>query len=407
MKPSVIVGKAALAFVTANRRWLLVGFLLFFLSSLGQTYFVALSLGDIRAHFGLSLGAIGMINMGLTLISGLVVFWTGGVSDRLSARAMILILIPMLALGALLFQSLLSLPVVLLGLFTLRVGAQGLMTHLAFVTVGRWFQGQRGMAIALTSMGQNAGQMALPFGFVALSTALGWQGTWLVLVGLLIPTLPLLVRLAAVERVPEPVTQTIDRPRPSVPDLTRGEVLRRADFHAFLFAILPLAFVANTIFFYQVELVAARGWSLDTFTASYSVMAIFTILSGFWAGALVDRHSAVTLLPYYLGPLILACLLLAFVKAEGVVFVFMVLMGISNGFSLNLYGTVWPEAYGTAHLGAIRSIVTMVALFAAAAGPGLAGLLLDRGVAFSTLFLGLAGLCALASAVVWPFSRGA
>ena len=81
-------------------------------------------------------------------------------------------------------------------------------------------------------------------------------------------------------------------------------------------------------------------------------------------------------------------------------------MGISNGYSLNLYGAVWAEAFGTENLGAIRSVVTMVVIFAAAFGPGLAGVLLDLNFRFETVFFMLAALCIIASILVWPFSRG-
>lgn len=133
-------------------------------------------------------------------------------------------------------------------------------------------------------------------------------------------------------------------------------------------------------------------------------MAVSTILAGFGAGWLVDRFSAVALLPYYLIPLVVACLLLAVSTAPWIMVPFMALVGISNGFSLNLYGAVWAEAFGTAHLGAIRSVVTMIVIFAAAVGPGAAGVLLDMGFGFGTIYFLLSALCTIASAVVWPFT---
>ncbi|MFC1231392.1 hypothetical protein [Streptomyces sp. Sce081] len=45
--------------------------------------------------------------------------------------------------------------------------------------------------------------------------------------------------------------------------------------------------------------------------------------------------------------------------------------------SLSLFGTVWPEVYGTRHLGAVRSPVVAVLVFASALGPG-------AGACFST-----------------------
>jgi hypothetical protein len=50
-----------LAFLLDNARWLTVGVLLTFLSSFGQTYFISVFAGEIRAGFGLSHGEWGGI----------------------------------------------------------------------------------------------------------------------------------------------------------------------------------------------------------------------------------------------------------------------------------------------------------------------------------------------------------
>ncbi|MFD0391361.1 hypothetical protein ACFQ4K_31570 [Tistrella bauzanensis] len=60
----------------------------------------------------------------------------------------------------------------------------------------------------------------------------------------------------------------------------------------------------------------------------------------------------------------------------------MMLYGISDGASLALFGSLWPEIYGTRFLGAIRAAVVALMVFASALGPGIGGALIDLGVAF-------------------------
>ena len=396
-------------FVGGNRRWLASGFGIFFLSSIGQTYFVGLSIGDVRAEFGLSHADIGLLNMAVMLLSGVCVFLIGKWTDVFPIHKIVVALLPALAFGCVLFQSQRALPVVLIGLFLLRIVAQGFLTHIAFVAVGRWFDADRGIALATTSIGQNVGQMLLPLVFVTISATLGWRGAWLVLAAALVLATPFLASLSRVERRPGTTADPCARADPAdrAPSRTLSQALKRPEFYAYVFAILPMAFFANTIFFYQVHLVDSRSWSLDAFTASYSIMAISTVVSGFAAGALIDRRSAISMLPYHLAPLALGCLALALVSSQWIVIPFMILTGVSNGFSLTLYGATWPEAYGVRHLGSIRAAVTMGVIFAAAACPGLAGLLFDRGIGFDNVLLLLAGLCAAAGIVVWPFARRA
>lgn len=340
-----------------------------------------MSTGNVRSEFGRSHADIGLLNMGTMLLSGVCVFLIGKWTDVFPIHRIVAVLLPALAVGCVLFQSQLSLPVVLIGLFLLRIVAQGFLTHIAFVAVGRWFDADRGIALATTSIGQNVGQMLLPLVFVTISATLGWRGAWLVLAAALVLATPFLASLSRVERRPGTTADPCARADPAdcAPSRTLSQALKRPEFYAYVFAILPMAFVANTIFFYQIHLVDSRSWSLDAFTASYSIMAISTVVSGFAAGALIDRRSAISMLPYHLAPLALGCLALALVSSQWIVIPFMILTGVSNGFSLTLYGATWPEAYGVRHLGSIRAAVTMGVIFAAAAGPGLAGLLFDPG----------------------------
>jgi hypothetical protein len=78
-------------------------------------------------------------------------------------------------------------------------------------------------------------------------------------------------------------------------------------------------------------------------------------------------------------------------------YVAMVLLGISYGVSSTLFGSLWPEVYGTAHLGSIRSVTVSAVVIATAAGPGLTGTMIDQGVSLPIQMLYLGGYCLLAT----------
>jgi hypothetical protein len=73
------------------------------------------------------------------------------------------------------------------------------------------------------------------------------------------------------------------------------------------------------------------------------------------------------------------------------------LLGISYGISSTLFGSLWPEVYGLANLGAVRSITVSAAVLATAAGPGLTGTLIDQGVGLSEQMMYFGGYCLLAT----------
>ncbi len=75
-----------LALLRANASWLAAGFLPTFASSFGQTFFIAVFAGEIRATFDLSHGAWGSIYSIATTISAAVMIWAGSLTDRFRVR---------------------------------------------------------------------------------------------------------------------------------------------------------------------------------------------------------------------------------------------------------------------------------------------------------------------------------
>ncbi len=388
-----------LIFLRGNARWLAGGFLLFFFSAFGQTYFISLSAGDIRREYELSHGAFGSLYMAATLLSALTLTWLGQIVDRTSARRVVVLVVPMLALAA--ASMALSRHAVLLvvAIYLLRLFGQGMMSHTAFTIMARWFSAQRGTAVSVAMLGLNAGEALFPLVVVALMASMGWRNTWWLAAGtLLLVALPLIASLVAVERAP----RACDRFArvPGARDWTRAETLRDPLFYLVILAMAPPALIGNTIFFHQVYLVELRGWSLEVFASSFTLYASLTIVFALASGQLVDRVSALALLPFDLLPLGLACLVLGNAGAQWSAFVFMALYGVSNGFSLTLFGSLWPEIYGLGHLGSIRAVITAILVFASAMGPGITGFLIDRGVSYPAQITAIAAYCVVISAVM-------
>lgn len=129
-------------------------------------------------------------------------------------------------------------------------------------------------------------------------------------------------------------------------------------------------------------------------------MALTTVVFALISGAVIDRYGAKSVLPFFLLPLGASCFVLSFDGPVALMFVTMMLLGFSYGFSSTLFGAIWPEIYGIAHLGAIRSVIVSVMVFATAAGPGLTGTLIDLGVPLPAQFLWMGVYCLVAAGVM-------
>ena len=92
-------------------------------------------------------------------------------------------------------------------------------------------------------------------------------------------------------------------------------------------------------------------------------MALTTVIVALIAGFLIDKWSAIQILPFFMLPLGCAAFILGSQSAVWAIFVTMFSIGISYGLSSPIFSALWPEAYGIRHLGAVRSLVMAFMVF--------------------------------------------
>jgi sugar phosphate permease len=392
-------------FIKSNLRWLLGGLLLTVFSSFGQTFFISQFSAQIRAAFELTDGQFGNIYMVGTLASAATLVVMGKALDRFSVASVSFFVILALALACLSMSLVSSVVMLLFVIYALRLFGQGMMTHTAQTAIGRWYSAERGRAISLTSMGHQVGEASLPSLVLVLVAAVGWRGTWQVFAAVLVVVaLPAIVWLMSVEHKPiidlSKISKTV-----SVRDWTRPEVLRDGAFWGLCLGVLAPAFIGTSVYFHQARIIETKGWTPEVFAASFLVLSSTSILFTLVGGWLVDRFNAKRLLPTFLLPLAAACLVLSFGREPWAIFLFMFLLGCSYGFSSAVFGTIWPETYGTKHLGAIRAIAVAAMVFASALGPGITGSCIDVGIGFDSQLVVMAGYCLAAAVGMAAVSR--
>ena len=388
-------------FFRDNSRWISGGFLLTLFSSFGQTFFVGLSGNGLRASFHLSGGMFGGLYMLATVASAATLPWLGRTLDLMPGWKVVRFTMPALALACVLIAIAPNVVVLTLAIYMLRLFGQGMMTEIAFTEIGRWFVANRGRAMALIVPGQQAGMAILPILVVLIDRASGgWRIAWFAsAVLIMLAGLPAIIALMRVERVPQS-REAKAGGRHMARDWTRAEVVRDPILYLLLAGTLAPSFIATVIFFDQDYLIDLRGYDPLVFAAAFPVMSVTTVLFGFVCGHLIDRFGAMRLLPFFLVPLAFASAAVGLITPVWGVYVFMLLLGISNGFTSTLLGALWPEVYGLANLGGIRAIIVSAMVLSSALGPGLTGALIDAGVSLPTQMLWLAGWCVAACFVL-------
>ncbi|MEM7496784.1 MAG: MFS transporter [Pseudomonadota bacterium] len=195
----------AQGFYRMNAPWLAAAALMTFGSSFGQTFFISLFAGGIRAEFGLSDGDWGILYTAATLGSAAILVQAGRLADSVALRPLLLGTVALYAAALVLMALAPSALWLGLGVLGLRFCGQGMMSHLAMTATARWFRANRGRAVAIAVLGFPAGEALLPPVAVLLIGAVGWRDGWLLAAGtLLCVVLPvLLLLLARGGRVPQ------------------------------------------------------------------------------------------------------------------------------------------------------------------------------------------------------------
>lgn len=382
-------------------RWLSSGFLLMLYSGFGQTYFIAIFAGQLKAELAISNGEFGSLYTIGTLASAGMLALAGKLADAISIRWLGAGVIAGLAVTCLAMARVQTPLMLAFVLFGLRFFGQGMSTHTAMTAMGRWFNRKRGRAISIAGLGLPASEALLPPLAVATIAFLGWRETWMLAsIMLLLIAAPAFALLLKHERHPTlgPTSSADVDPVDVRHQWTRVEVLRHPLFYALMPGMLAPPFVVTAVFFNQVTLVEIKDWQLGWFAATFPLLAGAHVLAALATGWLVDRFGARRLLSAFLVPLGLATLALAFARSPYVLIFVMMLIGAALGCVSATTGALWPELYGTNHLGAIRSMTTAAVVLSTALAPGLVGVLLDNGLPFETQLLAMALYCLLCAA---------
>lgn len=395
-----------ISFLRDNARWLGTGFLLTFASAFGQTWFISLFAGEIKAAYGLTDGSWGSLYTVATLAAAALLFARGALADTMP----LVRLAPLttLAFAAAAATIALGGPLWSLGLaiFGLRFCGQGMFGHIAMTAMGRWFRARRGRAVSIASLGYSAAEVVLPLTAVALLAAIGWRATWGVAAGALaLGAAPLLWVLLAQGRAPQGSLDTDGTPGLHARHWTRADALGHWLFWALLPILLTPGFIGTVTFFHQVHIAGVKGWTLAQMAPGYSVYAALTVAASLGAGWAADRFGAARLLPFLLLPMGLGVALIGPAGPVAGWFAALALLGLTQGMAGALWGAFLPGVYGTRHLGSVRSLATTVMVVSTAAGPGITGLLIDAGIDFPRQSLTLGLWCLVLSVVAEVIRR--
>ena len=359
---------------------ILFGFIFTFFSSFGQSYFLGLFNSSIRETLSITHGQFGSIYASATLCSSLLLIWVGKKIDDVNIFKFAFFVTILLSFACFFFSKISSIFLLFIAIFLMRFSGQGMMSHTASTTISRYFTKTRGRALSISWFGLSSAEFILPVLMVYLLTILDWQNLWLIFSITILIVLPvtsyLLIKnlnLDSRESEDENIKEV------EIKQWKRVEVIKDYRFYIISLNMLAMPSIFTGFAVFQSFVQNSKGWGSYVIAQSFMSYSIFSVLTLFVSGYLIDKFTSRKLLIYMNIPLLFSAIVLFFFDTPIVAFVFLGLVGISNGFANILGSSTWAEIYGVKYLGSIKALTTALMVFATAFGTALFGLLIDIG----------------------------
>ena len=375
--------------VRSNFKIIIFGFVFTFFSCIGQSFFIGLFNSDIRQELNITHGEFGTIYGIATLCSSLTLIWLGKKIDDLRLFNYSFLVVIFLSLASLFFSFVNGLIFLTIGIFFLRLSGQGLMAHTASVGISRFFDRSRGKALSYAWIGMSLGEFLLPLIIVYFLTFIYWRSLWIGFSIIIILVLPIFTYLTIKDvsifsrekKDDDKVNKKID----TIKSWNRKEVLKDFKFYSILPAMLASSFIITGIVINQTFIIESKDWGKFAIAKSFMVYSILTVSTLFLSGFLVDKFTSRKIFPLLNVPLLFSLIVLAIFDHPYSAYVFMGLMGISNGLTNVLMSSFWAEIYGVYYLGSIKALTGSLMVFSTALATAVFGQLIDLGYSIENI----------------------
>ena len=372
-------------FIYKNLNLLFFGFLIAFASGFGQTFFISLFSQDFRDTFELTNTEFGSLYSIATVLSAITIIWAGKLIDTVSLRKYTLAIILGLALTCLMASFVFNVFFLFLVIYFLRLFGQGLMGHTSRTTMARYFNTNRGKALAISGFGFSVGEIIYPAAVVFLLLTIGWRLTWFSSsIFILVFFFVFFYFIFKINNFKKE-NNTYEEINLDEISWRRRDVLKDLKFYTYHPLSLLMSFTVTGFLFHQVYIAEMKSWTLINLAQGFIFYAVSGITGSIISGILIDKLTGRKIIPFHLLPMLAIFIVMLFSDHVYVLYLYMAGLGLSNGFTENISNSLWAEMYGVKNLGSIKAMLTFFGIMASASSPFLYGMILDQTGSINTL----------------------
>ena len=263
----------------------------------------------------------------------------------------------------------------------MRLSGQGVMSHASTTTISRFFEKSRGKALSAIWFGLSTAEFILPVMITYFFLIYSWRTVWQGIAILIILLLPFVIlnTIKSINLNSREVDSNLKNKKIKIKSWKRRDVIKDYKFYIVSLNMLAMPWLATGIFVYQSFISDSKMWSVYTIPKAFMVYAITSIITLFLSGFLVDKFTGRKLILIMNIPLLLAMFILFKFNHEIFAYIFLGLVGVSNGLANILGSSTWAEIYGVKYIGSIKALTTALMVFSTAFGTAIFGILIDNG----------------------------
>ena len=368
---------------------IIFGFIFTFFSSFGQSFFLGLFNSSIRDALSITQGQFGSIYALATLLSSFLLIWFGKKIDDINIFRFAFFVALLLSFSCFFFSKISSVSFLFVAIFLMRFSGQGMTSHTATTTTSRYFTKSRGKALSTVWFGLSTAEFILPVLIVYLLTITSWQNIWISISLFVLIFLPIIsfILIKSLNFNSREEINKNDLKEKNIKQWKRIEVLKDYRFYIICLNMLAMPWIATGVFVYQSFITESKDWGSFIIAQSFMVYSVLSVIALLISGYLIDKFSSRKLLIFMNIPLLFSILVLIFFDNPITAFLFLGLIGVSNGFANVLGSSTWAEIYGVKHIGSIKALTSALMVFSTAFGTALFGHLIDKGYSIEQIAL--------------------
>ena len=354
-----------------------------FASGPGQTFTFSVFQNSFIDDLSLSSTSVSTLYLFGSLTAAGMIIFIGRSLDKYGPRRMMVFAVVCLGLGAMWLSQVNSAWQLLVGFAIMRTMGQGALSLIPATMVSVWFVRKRPMALALMALGGAIASGIYPFYGATLIEEFSWRTAWvaIAITGWVLLIMPAIVFIrSSPESIGlKPDGDTDEFEKESAKSKKKSDVvehnwtvkqaIRSRMMWLLVFSGSAQSLVGTGVAFQQVSIMTSKGLSIGAAAGVFGIMAPSAIAGQFISGYFASRLPVRYLIAAGQLGLVLAMIMLLRTDQLWQAYAYGVVLGLNQGFLMNLNQVVWPAYFGRKHLGSIKGVANFGMMASAALGP--------------------------------------